>query len=210
MDRLTIGERVYDERTKRKMTLADVREATGDRISINSISSIENGKHQPRYTTLRMLARAFGMGVEELTEGTDLHPKADPLSGPDAQAWLRERAEEGRRLYVPVDVLVGSWADMDAFGLDEEGRTIEAERAEISKEIDAFIRRLREAEDRKDSTTYLNALRRKLKSDLQRRYTERRLGQIDAERALVASEGQKLRRADVRRIMESNEADAPV
>jgi hypothetical protein len=155
-----------------------------------------------------MVARAFGMGVDELTEGTDLHPKADPLSGPDAQAWVRERAQEGRRLYVPEDELVRDWAGMDAFDLAEEGRTIEAERDELAKEIDAFVRRLREVEDRKDSRTYLNTLRRVLKKDLQRRYRTRRLDQIDAERALVASEGQKLKASDVRRIIESSKANA--
>ncbi len=204
----TIGERIEEERKRRGLTLEGVRAKTGDGISVNSLSSIENDRHVPRYTTLRKIARAFGMTVEELTEGTDLHPKADPLSGPDAQAWLRERAQEGRRLYVPADELVNAWADMDVFDLDAEGRTIETERDEISREIDAFVGGLRKAEDRKDPVTYLNALRRVLKKDLQRRYRKRRLAQIDAERALVASAGQKLRRADVRRIIESKNAPA--
>lgn len=204
----TIGERIEEERRKRGLTLAQVREKTGDGISVNSLSRIENDQTAPRYTTLRMVARAFGMGVDELTEGTNLHPKADPLSGPDAQAWVRERAQEGRRLYVPEDELVRDWAGMDAFDLAEEGRTIEAERDELAKEIDAFVRRLREVEDRKDSRTYLNTLRRVLKKDLQRRYRTRRLDQIDAERALVASEGQKLKASDVRRIIESSKANA--
>ncbi len=150
------------------------------------------------YRVTEVDLEAFLHGAEVKPE--DASPKAEPLSGPAAQAWLRERAREGRRLYVPAGELARSWEGMDAFDLDEEGRIIEGERDELPKEIDAFVRRLRDAGGREESQIYLNALRRALKQDLHRRYRHRRRSQIGAALALVEAAGEKLSQAAARQI----------
>lgn len=189
-------------------------------VSRDGISNYETGRREAWPATAKKLADALQAEISDLvarveepalagkaeaptsgpSQGITTGPKAGPLSGPDAQAWLRERAQERRRLYVPVGELARSWEGMDAFVLDEEGRIIEGERDELAKEIDAFIRRLRADGDRKDSRTYLNALSRALKQDLQRRYRHRRRSQIVGALALVEAAGERLSQAAARQI----------
>ncbi len=189
-------------------------------VSRDGISNYETGQREAWPATAKKLADALQAEISDLvarveepvlagkaeaptsgpSQGITTGPKADPLSGPDAQAWLRERAEAGRKLYVPVGELARSWEGMDALDLDEEGRIIEGERDELAKEIGAFIRRLRDAGGREESQIRLNALRRALKLDLQRRYRHRRLSQIAGALALVEAAGKKLSQADARQV----------
>src|SRR5215212_10798926 len=59
-----VGERLAELREQKALTLRDLEEASG--VGADAISKIENGHRKPRPSTLRKLARALGVGVEDL------------------------------------------------------------------------------------------------------------------------------------------------
>jgi len=58
-----VGERLAELREQRALTLRDLEEASG--VGADAISKIENGHRKPRPSTLRKLARALGVEVED-------------------------------------------------------------------------------------------------------------------------------------------------
>src|SRR5215208_5968067 len=90
-----IGERIRSLRTARGLSQEEVARRTG--IGLKSYGDLERGRtRDPHYSTLRGVARALGVRVEELLEESVLAGKADapPLSGPEKQ--LPEEAGEER------------------------------------------------------------------------------------------------------------------
>jgi transcriptional regulator with XRE-family HTH domain len=90
-----IGERIRSLRTARGLSQEEVARRTG--IGLKSYGDLERGRtRDPHYSTLRGVARALGVRVEELLEESVLAGKAEapPLSGPEKQ--LPEEAGEER------------------------------------------------------------------------------------------------------------------
>jgi transcriptional regulator with XRE-family HTH domain len=90
-----IGERIRSLRTARGLSQEEVARRTG--IGLKSYGDLERGRtRDPHYSTLRGVARALGVRVEELLEESVLAGKAvaPPLSGPEKQ--LPEEAGEER------------------------------------------------------------------------------------------------------------------
>jgi transcriptional regulator with XRE-family HTH domain len=61
--RRMVGERLAELREQKALTLRDLEEASG--VGADAISKIENGHRKPRPSTLRKLARALGVEVED-------------------------------------------------------------------------------------------------------------------------------------------------
>ena len=61
---LKLGQKIRYERTKRKMSQEDLAELAD--LNFRSISYIECGKHDVKFTTLERIAKAFNMEVYEL------------------------------------------------------------------------------------------------------------------------------------------------
>src|SRR5215208_4913157 len=61
--RRMVGERLAELREQKALTLHDLEELSG--IGADGISKIENGHRKPRPSTLRKLARALGVEVED-------------------------------------------------------------------------------------------------------------------------------------------------
>ena len=81
-----IGERVRKLRTERNWT----QRALGDLAGLGSsyASYVESGKRHPNSLTLRRLAHAFGISLQELVEGTDVEfeqDTAEPYDYPEIQ-----------------------------------------------------------------------------------------------------------------------------
>ena len=62
-----IGDRVRAARKRKALRQIDLAEAAD--LSVDTISKIENGLHDPYATTIRKLAGALGVPVEKLTVG---------------------------------------------------------------------------------------------------------------------------------------------
>lgn len=60
-----IGERVRAARKRRALRQVDLAEAAG--LSVDTISKMENGLHEPHATTVQKLSKALGVPVEHLT-----------------------------------------------------------------------------------------------------------------------------------------------
>lgn len=60
-----LGQQVRHHRKRMELTLRDVAKETG--LGIATLSLIERGKVDCRYSTLRKLAQAFGLTLRELT-----------------------------------------------------------------------------------------------------------------------------------------------
>jgi transcriptional regulator with XRE-family HTH domain len=58
-----VGERLAELREQKALTLRDLEEVSG--VGADAISKIENGHRKPRPSTLRKLARALGVEVED-------------------------------------------------------------------------------------------------------------------------------------------------
>lgn len=67
------GDRIKNIREGRGWSQRDLAEVSS--VHFNSVSGIESGKHKPRPSTLRKLAEALGVEVEDLTGA----PKGEPL-----------------------------------------------------------------------------------------------------------------------------------
>lgn len=64
-----IGEAIRYWRNRRAINQGELAEMVG--ISQNSLSRIETGEHRPRNTTLRKIADALKVPVEDLTAPSD-------------------------------------------------------------------------------------------------------------------------------------------
>lgn len=85
-DALTIGRRVRHLRTSRGMTLEDLANAIGRAPS--QVSTLENGKREPKFSQLQAIARALGATVEDLLS-------AEPPSARDGLEIELERVQRG-------------------------------------------------------------------------------------------------------------------
>lgn len=91
-----LGERIREERQRRGMTLAVVSRKSG--IAQPNLSLIENGKTDPRWSTVERILSALGIEASRfLAEGTT-------SSGLDPWARLAHKAERGE------DVRDEAWA----------------------------------------------------------------------------------------------------
>ena len=86
LDALTLGRRIRELRTARKMTLDALATAIGRAPS--QVSMIENGKREPRLSMLRTIAAALGTNVDDLLN-------ADAPSERAALEIAVERAQRG-------------------------------------------------------------------------------------------------------------------
>ena len=86
LDALTLGRRIRDLRTARKMTLEAL--ATAVDRAPSQVSMIENGKREPRLSMLRTIALALGTSVDNLL-------KTDAPSERAALEIAVERAQRG-------------------------------------------------------------------------------------------------------------------
>ncbi len=89
-----VGERLAELREQKALTLHELEELSG--VGADSISKIENGHRKPRPSTLRKMARALGVEVE------DFFPKAE------AAPRLEDRQrtadiEVGEAFFVPLE-----------------------------------------------------------------------------------------------------------
>ena len=85
-DALTIGRRIRYLRTSSGMTLEELAAAI-DRAP-SQVSTLENGKREPKFSQLQAIARALGTGVDNLLS-------AEPPSERDALEIELERAQRG-------------------------------------------------------------------------------------------------------------------
>ncbi|MFI6426114.1 helix-turn-helix domain-containing protein [Promicromonospora sp. NPDC050880] len=85
-DALTIGRRIRHLRTGKGMTLEDLAAAI-DRAP-SQVSTLENGKREPKFSQLQAIARALDAGVDDLLS-------AEPPSERDALEIELERAQRG-------------------------------------------------------------------------------------------------------------------
>jgi transcriptional regulator with XRE-family HTH domain len=91
-----LGERIREERLRRGMTLAVLSRRSG--IAQPNLSLIENGKTDPRWSTVERISEALGVTtLDILADGTS-------PSGLDPWARLRQKAERGE------DVREEAWA----------------------------------------------------------------------------------------------------
>ncbi len=79
MDIAQIATKLREVREGRGMSHRDLMEVSG--VHYNTLSGIETGKHKPRPSTLRKLADALDVDIEDLTGAPA--PKADALPSPE-------------------------------------------------------------------------------------------------------------------------------
>ncbi len=107
-----VGERIKAERRLKGWSQKDTEKVSG--VNRDTLSGIESGRHEPRPSTLRKLATAFGIEVADFFRDTAL-PKADasPSSEDEerrAQVFLSAcPSEEGRlrELKKTLDIING-------------------------------------------------------------------------------------------------------
>jgi transcriptional regulator with XRE-family HTH domain len=83
-----VGERLAELREQKALTLRDLEEASG--VGADAISKIENGHRKPRPSTLRKLARALGVEVEDF-----FREPAVPLAEAPKEAGLEDEETPG-------------------------------------------------------------------------------------------------------------------
>jgi transcriptional regulator with XRE-family HTH domain len=93
-----VGERLAELRERKALTLRDLEEASG--VGADAISKIENGHRKPRPSTLRKLARALGVEVEDFYREPAVPLAEAPSEGGQSSA---ERAEVIEGLAAAVD-----------------------------------------------------------------------------------------------------------
>ena len=86
-----VGERLAELREQKALTLRDLEEASG--VGADAISKIENGHRKPRPSTLRKLARALGVEVEDFFREPAL-PLAEAPRGAGPPRVSKERLQE--------------------------------------------------------------------------------------------------------------------
>jgi transcriptional regulator with XRE-family HTH domain len=82
-------DRLAELREKRGLTLRELSRMSG--VSPDTINQIELGHRRPRPSTLRKLARALDIDIEDFFEDEELtsHPKV--TAPPSLEEWLEER-----------------------------------------------------------------------------------------------------------------------
>jgi transcriptional regulator with XRE-family HTH domain len=88
-----VGERLAELREQKALTLRDLEEASG--VGADAISKIENGHRKPRPSTLRKLARALGVEVEDFFREPAL-PLAEAPRGAEQPERERSALEAAR------------------------------------------------------------------------------------------------------------------
>ncbi|ROS76892.1 XRE family transcriptional regulator [Cellulomonas sp. PhB143] len=146
-DALVIGRRIRHLRTRRGMTLEAL--ATAIDRAPSQVSTLENGKREPKFSQLRAIAMALGADVEDL-----LAP--EPPTRRDALEIELERAQRGplfSSLTLPP-VRVGKGLPDDALeaivALQHEIQRLHAERAatpEEARRANAALRRVMRGQD---------------------------------------------------------------
>ncbi|WP_286219343.1 XRE family transcriptional regulator [Paraoerskovia sediminicola] len=146
-DALVVGRRIRHLRTRRGMTLEALATAIGRAPS--QVSTIENGRREPKFSQLRQIAQALDASVEDL-----LSP--EPPSRRDALEIELERAQRGplfASLALP-GVRVGKGLPSDALetivALQREIERLHTERAatpEEARRANAELRRTMRAQD---------------------------------------------------------------
>jgi len=98
-----VGERLAELREQKALTLRDLEEASG--VGADAISKIENGHRKPRPSTLRKLARALGVDVEDFFR----EPAAplDEASRGAGHPSAAERADSIEGLAAAVEAVAG-------------------------------------------------------------------------------------------------------
>jgi DNA-binding XRE family transcriptional regulator len=100
LDALTLGRRIRDLRTARRMTLDSL--AAAIERAPSQVSMIENGKREPRLSMLRTIAAALGTSVDDLLQATPPSPPSgapsSPPSGCPRSASARARATKRCKL----------------------------------------------------------------------------------------------------------------
>jgi transcriptional regulator with XRE-family HTH domain len=91
-----VGERLAELREQKALTLRELEEASG--IGADAISKIENGHRKPRPSTLRKLARALGIEVEDFFREPALPLDEAPRGTGQAEASTQTDEEFERRL----------------------------------------------------------------------------------------------------------------
>jgi transcriptional regulator with XRE-family HTH domain len=123
MDHTTIGARLREFREGRGLAHRDLMDISG--VHFNTISALETGKQKPRPSTLRRLAKALGVDVEDLTGA----PKAEaPLFSDIPERDPEERCVD----YVMgfVDLIEGVTAR-----LEEAGEAVSLEMVEGAADL---------------------------------------------------------------------------
>ena len=113
-----VGERLAELREQKALTLRDLEGASG--VGADAISKIENGHRKPRPSTLRKLARALGVEVEDFfREPAVPLAKAPREAGPPrvSKERLQEHFEDVRG--DEVDYL--NWMIADFWRLAQPG-----------------------------------------------------------------------------------------
>jgi len=124
--RQMVGERLAELREQKALTLHDLEELSG--VGADGISKIENGHRKPRPATLRKLARALGIEVEDFFREPAV-PLAETTAGTSMQlTWqsVREILERGQ----------------DAARLDEKG-------AQVVNQLQSILEILGRGQDEK-------------------------------------------------------------
>lgn len=136
-DALTIGRRIRQLRTARKMTLDEL--AAAVERAPSQLSMIETGKREPKLTLLRTIAKALGVTIDTLLE-------AEPLDERATMEIALERAMKGQTFQslgippfrigkaIPDDVLRALLAlqgEIERLGDERSATPEEARRANV-------------------------------------------------------------------------------
>jgi HTH-type transcriptional regulator, competence development regulator len=105
-----VGERLAELREQKALTLHDLEELSG--VGADGISKIENGHRKPRPSTLRKLARALGVEVEDF-----FREPAVPLGKAPGEAGLAS-ADPSAKLVAAsaLEEIAELWAEQLARG----------------------------------------------------------------------------------------------
>lgn len=135
-------DRLAELRERRALTLRELAEMSG--VAADTINQIELGHRKPRPSTLRKLARALDVDVEELVPPkvqAPPSPKLDPIPEADLRAWLEEHGAQ-RILMTDEDVVenfrrMGSGADREAIPnrFEQEWRETVQEEASVENAL---------------------------------------------------------------------------
>lgn len=120
MDKHEFGSRLRHLRHERGETLEQMSEATG--LSVAMLSRIETGQRHPSPDSVEVLAKHFGLPVEELMSVTIANRMVDRY-GPESSWWAAERM---RSTPEPEPRRYGAFSEMPiaaAFGPSEGART---------------------------------------------------------------------------------------
>lgn len=105
---MTVGQRVREKRSERKLTLKQMAEKTG--LSLTYLSDVERDRTRPSVKTLMRIAEAFGITTTDLLHGVealgDFTEEAIPeglRELRDDPYWAKQIDEEWERTLLRVD-----------------------------------------------------------------------------------------------------------